>query len=302
VTAEPPRPSFSLSAHNGRASPSTAEMQHAIQASLTSPPSLSHTIASKIRSTKTASTYLTYGLTQALFNICSAQANYTIPESQRQGVLTGQGPPKTAGGEDLGVPEPVSTTPKIIQSWWLSESGLGLNPTFSTWSQVSFLHMYLLSVRLRGLSTQSAYTNHQRYLLEHFSHAAEEKMLLLHNITARSIRNKYLKDLFLQWRGVLAAYDEGMVQGDALLAGAVWRNLWKGAEGVDWTKVAEVVAWMRRVVRLLANVEVKDGDGSELFRAIEGRGVFERARKGLRERVEAKSQGIEEGFKESATK
>ena len=152
--------------------------------------------------------------------------------------------------------------------------------------------MYLLTVRLRALDSQAAFQNYQRYLLEHFSHAAEEKMLILHSMSARGIRNRYLKDLFLQWRGVLAAYDEGLVKGDATLAGAVWRNMFKGDEEVDWVKVSLIVAYMRRVVAMLGRVEV-----DKIAGAIEGTdGIFQKARQDLLGVVEKRSTGIDEPF------
>lgn len=89
-------------------------------------------------------------------------------------------------------------------------------------------------------------------------------MATLHNISSRSIRNKYLKDLFIQWRGVLAAYDEGLVKGDAVLGAAVWRNIWKASgtiqdgRDLDWAKVATVVAYMRRVLSELAKTQEAD--------------------------------------------
>jgi cytochrome b pre-mRNA-processing protein 3 len=89
-------------------------------------------------------------------------------------------------------------------------------------------------------------------------------MDVLHGLTSRAIRNKFLKDLFIQWRGVLAAYDEGLVKGDAALGAAVWRNLWKAShtgphgEEMDWTKVARVVAYMRRVISELSQINEAD--------------------------------------------
>lgn len=97
-------------------------------------------------------------------------------------------------------------------------------------------------------------------------------MDVLHGLITRGIRNKYLKDLFVQWRGVLAAYDEGLVKGDAVLAAAVWRNLWKGShvgpdgKELDWTKIARVVAYMRRVLTELSKVSEAD-----LVSALQGR-------------------------------
>ncbi|OAT14562.1 ubiquinol-cytochrome C chaperone, partial [Blastomyces gilchristii SLH14081] len=157
--------------------------------------------------------------------------------------------PKTANGEDLGVGEGA----------WYKE--LGLLPTFSTWSQITFLHMYLLTVRLRTLPSPESFRTYSQHLLDNFSHNAEHRMTIYHGMTMRGIRNRYLKDLFIQWRGVLAAYDQGLVSGDAVLGAAVWRNIWKASHvepkaaddgnapgEMDWRKVAVVVGYMRRVL------------------------------------------------------
>ena len=76
-------------------------------------------------------------------------------------------------------------------------------------------------------------------------------MVILHNIQARTIRNRYLKDLFIQWRGLQAAYDEGLVSGDSVLAAAVWRNICMADEEVDLRKLGMVVAYIRSVVHAL---------------------------------------------------
>ncbi|KAJ9495114.1 Ubiquinol cytochrome-c reductase assembly protein Cbp3 [Exophiala xenobiotica] len=249
-----PEPSKSKSAPKPDlpAGPSVSQMQAQIQESLKRGPAAVSPFANRLAQgfSKTAKgttqTYITYGETEALFKSCAAQADYTIPEDQRMGILTGTGPPKTADGIDLGHP--------VTDTWWFNT--IGLPPTFSTWSQVAFIHMYIITVRLRAVETASEFQNYQRYLIEHFSHAAEDKMVLLHNMTARGVRNKYLKDLFLQWRGILAAHDEGMIQGDAVLAGAIWRNLFRGQEDVDWEKVALVVAYVRRAVTKVGNLDI----------------------------------------------
>lgn len=124
--------------------------------------------------------------------------------------------------------------------------------------------MYLLTVRLRALPSHESFQTYSRHLIDHFSHNAEHRMDVLHGLTSRAIRNKFLKDLFIQWRGVLAAYDEGLVKGDAVLGAAVWRNLWKasytepdGTE-LDWAKIARVVSYMRRVTSELSQVTEAD--------------------------------------------
>lgn len=52
----------------------------------------------------TAETYVAYGMTQKLFEACSSQADYRIPQVSQKGAQV----PKTEGGEDLGVGE----------GWW----------------------------------------------------------------------------------------------------------------------------------------------------------------------------------------
>jgi len=144
-----------------------------------------------------------------------------------------------------------------------AHTALGLNPTFNTWAQITFLHMYLLTVRLRCFPPAHAPTWHQ-HLLDHFFYIAEDRMVTTHNIAARSIRNKYLKDLFVQWRGLMAGYDEGLVKGDAVLATAVWRNVFKGAEDVDFRGVAEIVSYVRGVLKGLDEMPDESVAGGEV--------------------------------------
>lgn len=266
--------------------PSVSHMQKVINSSL-SRSDLGTSMARRLRRSAPATTesYITYGLTEAYFKSCAAQAPYTIPEEKRTNYLSGKGPDKTRDGEDIGQPE--------SDSWWFDR--LRLEPTFSTWSQVSFLHMYIITVRLRALENVAAFRNYQRYLVEHFSQAAEDKMVLLHNLAARGTRNKYLKDLFIQWRGVLAAYDEGLIKGDAVLAAAVWRNLWKADENVDWEKVALVVAYIRRSINATSKIGVQ-----ELVRGLDGpNGLWALSRNGLEDVVKAPTQGAAEPLTEA---
>ncbi|KAF2497528.1 hypothetical protein BU16DRAFT_525174 [Lophium mytilinum] len=199
------------------------------------PASTTARLASELRkrASGTTETYIAYGATQPLFLECSRAGNYTVPQIDEGGVA-----PKNDAGEDLGVGT----------GWWYDS--LGLTPTFNTWAQVTFLHMYLLTVRFRLFPKAHAPAWHQ-HLLDHFFHNAEDRMETYHGMVARGVRNKYLKDLWIQWRGVLAAYDEGLVKGDAVLAAAVWRNVFKADPAADVKAIAEIVSWMRREVRRL---------------------------------------------------
>jgi cytochrome b pre-mRNA-processing protein 3 len=112
------------------------------------------------------------------------------------------------------------------------------------------LHLYLLLVRIRCLD-KADFKLWEGQLTDHFFHDAEERMDLQHSISSRALRQRYLKELFLQWRGAILAYDEGLIKGDAVLASAVWRNLFKGKEDVDARQLAAVVGWMRMVLKSL---------------------------------------------------
>jgi len=164
--------------------------------------------------------------------------------------------------------------------------------------------MYLITVRLRALPSPESFQTYSRHLLDHFSHNAEHRMTVLHGMTMRSVRNKYLKDLFLQWRGILAAYDEGLVSGDAVLGAAVWRNLWKASpveangQDMDWEKVAHVVAYMRRVLVDLSRV-----DEFSLLNAVGGGGQQSPTKRGIfgyspkdKMLVQGRSKGMDEPF------
>ncbi|KAL8941836.1 MAG: hypothetical protein Q9211_001644 [Gyalolechia sp. 1 TL-2023] len=196
-----------------------------------------------------AETYIAYGICEKLVKECASQADYTIPQRhEKNGVI-----PKTADGEDLGVGT----------GWWYES--LGMTPTFNNWAQITFLHMYILTVRLRAFPVSAAPSWHQ-HLLDHFFYIAEDRMVREHNVYSRMIRNKYLKDLFTQWRGILAAYDEGLVKGDAVLATAVWRNIFYGREDVDMKGLGTVVSYMRGVLKGLEGMDDEEvGKGDVVF-------------------------------------
>ncbi|KAK3943025.1 ubiquinol-cytochrome C chaperone-domain-containing protein [Diplogelasinospora grovesii] len=187
---------------------------------------------------KTTQPYIVYGATERMYKTCAAQAEYNITkEARRAGQVK-----TTAEGEEIGV------------GGGMWHDDFGLLPTFSTWAHVTMLHMYLLVVRLRCLD-RDAHHLWQAQLVDHFFHQAEDKMDVVHDMASRTLRQRYLQDLFVQWRGVLLAYDEGVVKGDAVLASAVWRNLFKAREDVDLRTLAAVVSWMRLCLKNLDQMQ-----------------------------------------------
>ncbi|KAI8947657.1 hypothetical protein F4801DRAFT_582193 [Xylaria longipes] len=189
-----------------------------------------------LRSTvqRSSEPYRVVAATKEIYDACSKAAPYKIdPIAIKAGTI-----PKTPEGEDIG------------EGKGMWHDDFKLPPTFSTWSQVTMLHMYLVFARLRNLDRDAA-RSWQAQLVDHFFFDAEERMDLGHGISSRALRGKYLKDLFVQWRGIVAAYDEGVAKNDAVLASAIWRNVFKAREDINVRDLAAIVSWMRLSLKML---------------------------------------------------
>jgi cytochrome b pre-mRNA-processing protein 3 len=97
-----------------------------------------------------------------------------------------------------------------------------------------------------------------QHLTNQAFYAAEDRLVIWHKFNANSLRQKYLKDMFSQWRAVLVSYDEGLMKGDAMLAAALWRNLMGGKENVDFGQLAQVVGYMRRELKRLEETSMDE--------------------------------------------
>ncbi|KAH7349405.1 ubiquinol-cytochrome C chaperone-domain-containing protein [Plectosphaerella cucumerina] len=186
--------------------------------------------------------YLLTHQLDTLYKVCSAPAAYTISEDLRKAEEV----PKTVDGEELGV----------AQGPWLEIFNLA--PSFSSWSHVTMLHMYLIVARIRCLDRDAARST-QAQFVDNFFFDCERVMHVNHGMTSSALRQRYLKDIFMQWRGLIAAYDEGIAKADdRVLAAAVWRNLFKAREDVDFRHLAAVVAWMRATLRDMEACPIED--------------------------------------------
>ncbi|KAF2112666.1 ubiquinol-cytochrome C chaperone-domain-containing protein [Lophiotrema nucula] len=195
----------------------------------------------------TTETYVAYGATEEMIKECARQADYTVPQArEKNGEI-----PLDETGAHIGVGD----------GWWYED--LGLQPTFINWAQITFLHMFMCQVRFRMFpDTHSGIWI--QHLTNHMFYAAEDRLVVWHQMTSSSIRQRYLKDNFALWRAVLMSYDEGLVKGDAELAAAIWRNLFAGREEfMDYERLAQIVAYMRREIRrleLASDDEVASGE------------------------------------------
>ncbi|KAF2736240.1 ubiquinol cytochrome-c reductase assembly protein Cbp3 [Polyplosphaeria fusca] len=189
------------------------------------------------KGTLSSSSYVVYTLMDKLIEECTKQGAYTIPQARQRGTPI----PTDENGAHIGV----------ASGWWYDT--LGLQPTFINWSQITFIHVWMLQVRFRMFPEEHAQIYIQ-HLTNHVFYVAEDQLVVWHNLNSASLRQKFLKDMFAQWRAVLLSYDEALVKGDAVLAAAVWRNLLASREDVDFEKVAQIVAYMRWGLRKLESM------------------------------------------------
>ncbi|KAF2862423.1 hypothetical protein K470DRAFT_228609 [Piedraia hortae CBS 480.64] len=187
--------------------------------------------------------YMAYSGSEQLFSSILKHCNYHIPARHQS---PPEAPPKNAAGEDVGVGE----------GWWFEtreKGGLGLEVTFNAWSQVMMLYLWALAVRVRAFSggKDMANTWHQQ-LIDRYFWSAEERMEVEHNLTSRSVRNKYLKEMWQQWRARMVSLEEGLIKDDAVLAAAVWRGLFSVGDAPDTNadiyQLALITAWLRCVL------------------------------------------------------
>lgn len=179
-------------------------------------------------------TYVAYGAARTLVQECGRPGDYKIPEALEKSAEIPTDEDGTHIGQGTG--------------WWYD--ALGLKPTFFNWAQITFIHMYMLQVRFRMLPQ-----SHAQIWIQHLTnqafYSAEDRLVVWHKFNANSLRQKQLKDMFAQWRGVLLSYDEGLMKGDAMLAAAIWRNLLSAKKDVDFQKLAQIVGYMRRELKRL---------------------------------------------------
>lgn len=110
-----------------------------------------------------------------------------------------------------------------------------LPPSFQTWFSITTLHVWLVSCRFRSLPAPVGHTYVQEFI-NHMFIDMEYRIRGPYAVTQGRLIKGYMKDLLEQYHGSIAAYDEGLVRGDAVLAAALWRNMF----GAGWGAVGGV--------------------------------------------------------------
>lgn len=140
--------------------------------------------------------------------------------------------------------EPLSDTAKFYYDT------LGLPQSFSQWFQITALHYWILSVRMRAMPFKYG-RNYQQKLVDRIFSDMELRMSGELGISSNRIIENYLKDYHTQLLGCVLAYDEGLMTDDITLAGAIWRNVFNGNPNADMRHIESLVGYVRQQLYVL---------------------------------------------------
>lgn len=140
--------------------------------------------------------------------------------------------------------EPFSKTAKFYYET------LGLPQSFSQWFQITALHYWILSVRMRALPFKYG-RNYQQKLVDRIFRDMELRMAEELGINSNRIIEGYLKDFHTQLLGCVVSYDEGLMTDDITLASALWRNIFNGNPNADMRHIEALVSYVRQQLYVL---------------------------------------------------
>ncbi|KAG7663883.1 CBP3 [[Candida] subhashii] len=140
--------------------------------------------------------------------------------------------------------EPLSDTAKFYYKT------LRLPTSFAQQTQITFLHYWMLSVRMRAMPFKYGKLYQQR-LVDRIFKDMELRMSSELGISSNRVIEGNLKDFHAQLIGSVLGYDEGLVTDDATLAAALWRNVFNGNPNVDMRHVEALLAYVRSQLYVL---------------------------------------------------
>ncbi|XP_003384330.1 PREDICTED: ubiquinol-cytochrome-c reductase complex assembly factor 1-like [Amphimedon queenslandica] len=133
-----------------------------------------------------------------------------------------------------------------------------LPDTFGSWFLIAHLHIWLFLVRLKREGEDGRFITHQ--LVNIFWTDTEERMRAL-GVKSGKLIQENLHELNLQFRGLIIAYEEGLLSNDMTLASAFWRNWISKKSETDPEGLSQLVEYVRKQVQVMDK-----GDTDKLLR------------------------------------
>ncbi|KAJ9048768.1 Serine carboxypeptidase 3 [Entomophthora muscae] len=122
----------------------------------------------------------------------------------------------------------------------------GLPDNFQTWFSLGQLHIWIAMVRIRA-ETDGRKVNQN--LVNRFFNGVEFHIRDC-GVNSERIVAKTAKSLIEAFRGGNLAYDEGICKSDAVLAAALWRNLFTTADGsIKGKQITYMVRYVRQQLK-----------------------------------------------------
>lgn len=130
-------------------------------------------------------------------------------------------------------------TPALLSFFY---SKLQLPVTFQSWFLLTQLHVWMCQSRLRQQGSDGQLMS--KALLDMLTTDLELKLWAT-GVNNPRVQDKYMHELLSTHYGCSLAYDEGYEGSDALLASALWRNIFSMDEQVDPQRLHDLVRYVR---------------------------------------------------------
>ncbi|KAJ3041649.1 hypothetical protein HDV00_008926 [Rhizophlyctis rosea] len=116
---------------------------------------------------------------------------------------------------------------------------------------MTVLHLWILFARLRAEGPDG-----RDMKQEVFTHIWLDVEIKLHKAGVKSRLNKILTDLMSAYYGQVLAYDEGLYhEGDAILAAALWRNVFGANKPANATDLELLLTYVRRQLQQAEQID-----------------------------------------------
>jgi cytochrome b pre-mRNA-processing protein 3 len=129
-----------------------------------------------------------------------------------------------------------------------------LEDVFANWCLITFLHVWLISVRLADESRSGLFV--RRELVDVMWKDITERTTKLR--VRGEIKNQSLLDLYDIFNGCLFGFDEGLLSNDAGLAASLWRHFLGMEDANDFSMLVTLCDYVRKNVHHMEKIPEKD--------------------------------------------
>lgn len=142
-----------------------------------------------------------------------------------------------------------------LADWYYNR--LGMPQTYFQWFQITSLHIWMLYVRMRRMPRKYC-REYQTKLVNGIFEDIDYTLREVIRVNSDRTANNHKKQFSEQLRGSVFSYDEAMLGGDTVLAGAIWRNLFEQSDVADPTIIEHIVQYVRAQLYVLDMISDRD--------------------------------------------